>query len=376
MLHTVPMGWSHSVNVAQAVHEHVVYSAGALRREESLVSDSGSFDLSNGARHGLYIDDLFVISHFQVLANSQLDACLNAYQAAGLVAKSSKVQRASCDGVDVLGMEVHGRRFTVEVGAEVRVDLIQSAIKLLSQHTVTGLELSSLIGRFTWCMLVKRPSLQCFHQVYRFIHTRKDRPSQLWPSVIREVLIACGLLPLLSANLTAPFSDRLVVTDACEYGGAVVSRPRSVSDNPMDPSTMVPSLNQILPNQSPWSTIIQHRWRFKEHINALELRSILMALLWITSCRNQTDHRIVLFTDSQVSLGVLTKGRTSAHTLLSVHKSIAALCLAAGLQLVPAFVPTHLNPADGPSRFHGPGPPGPPPNQSTSSIGNDEQQSL
>jgi hypothetical protein len=25
MLHTVPMGWSHSVNVAQAVHEHIVF---------------------------------------------------------------------------------------------------------------------------------------------------------------------------------------------------------------------------------------------------------------------------------------------------------------------------------------------------------------
>ena len=95
--------------------------------------------------------------------------------------------------------------------------------------------------------------------------------------------------------------------------------------------------------------------------------SILLALLWITSCK-QTDHRIVLFTDSQVSLGVLTKGRTSAHTLLSVHKSIAALCLAAGLLLVPAYIPTHLNPADGPSRFHGPGPP------SHSLSANDEQQ--
>lgn len=288
---------------------------------------------------------------------------LTAYQVAGLIVKSSKVQRASCDGVDVLGMEVHGRHFTVEVGADARVDLLQAAIKLLSQHTVSGLELSALIGRFTWCMLVRRPSLQCFHHVCRFIHTRKDRPSQLWPSAIREVLIACGLLPLLSASLTTPFSQRLLVTDACEYGGAVVSRSIIPSDTPLDPTTMVPSLTS-----QAWSTILQHRWRFKEHINALELRSILLALIWITSCK-QTDHRILLFTDSQVSLGVLTKGRTSAHTLLSVHKTIAALCLAAGLALVPTFVPTHLNPADGPSRFHGPGPPA-----SDSHSSNDEQQ--
>ena len=48
----------------------------------------------------------------------------------------------------------------------------------------------------------------------------------------------------------------------------------------------------------------------------------------------------------------------------------AAVCLAAGLLLVPAYVPTHLNPADGPSRFHGPGPP----SESHSLSSNDEQQ--
>ena len=360
MLHTVPMGWSHSVNVAQAVHEHIVYSAGALRREHSLVSTT-SMDLSGPPLHGLYIDDNFILGHSELMVNTQLDACVQAYQAAGLIVKASKVQRASCDGVDVLGMEVHGRRFTVEVGADDRVDLLQAAIKLLSQHTVTGLELSALVGRFTWCMLVRRHSLQCFHHVYRFIHTRQDRPSQLWPSAIREVLIACGLLPLLSAKLTAPFAQRILATDACEYGGAVVSRPSIPHDTPMTPNNMVPTLTA-----QHWSTIIQHRWRFKEHINALELRSILLGLIWITSCKH-TDHRILLFTDSQVSLGVLTKGRTSAHTLLSVHKTIAALCLAAGLVLVPAFVPTQLNPADGPSRFHGPGPP-------THSLSSEDEQ--
>jgi len=34
---TTPMGWSHAVFLAQAAHEHVVYSSGALRREDSLL---------------------------------------------------------------------------------------------------------------------------------------------------------------------------------------------------------------------------------------------------------------------------------------------------------------------------------------------------
>lgn len=359
MCHTVPMGWSHSVVVAQATHEHTLYSSGALRRERSLLSllsasTDGTIKLSgDDTAHGIYIDDLFSLSLVEDRANAELDASLAAYSVRGLVAKPSKVKRATSSGVTVLGLLIDGIRLTVSVSPEDRVDLLRSVLRLLSQPTVTGHELSSVVGSLTWCMLVRRPALQCLHRAYRFALVRRSRPSQLWPTAVRELLISAAMLPLLSASLSAQPADRLIATDACEFGGAVVARPLPLP---------VPLPSAF--TDGGWSTIIQHRWRWTgEHINALEMRAILLGLLWLVSCR-VVDRRVSFFTDSMVCLGALNKGRTSAPTLSRVLSTVAALCLSAGIVLLPAHVPTELNPADGPSRFRPaavPSEPAPPP---------------
>jgi hypothetical protein len=346
MCHTVPMGWNHSVVVAQGAHEHTLYASGALRRERSLLSllsasTDGTIALSgDDTAHGIYIDDLFSVSLVEDRANAELDASLAAYAARGFIAKPSKVKRACATGTTVLGLLVDGTRLTVSVAPEDRVELLRSVIRVLSQRTVTGHELASLVGSLTWCMLVRRPALQCLHRAYRFALVRRNHPSQLWPSAVRELLVSAALLPLLSASLSAPHANRVIATDACEFGGAVVTRPLPLP-SPL-PTALV---------DGAWSTIIQHRWRWAgDHINALELRAILLGLLWLVSCRI-VDRRVPLLTDSMVCLGALNKGRTSAPTLSRVLSTVAALCLGAGLILLPAHVPTALNPADGPSRF-------------------------
>ena len=279
---TVPMGWSHSVVVAQAAHEHSLYSAGALRREHSLLarlaaSPDGAIALSaaDDTAHGIYIDDFFTVSLREERANAELDAALSAYSARGFVAKLSKVLRATAAGATVLGLLIDGTRLTVSVAEADRVALLRTVLRLLSQPTVSGNELASVVGSLTWCMLVRRPALQCLHRAYRFALVRGARPSQLWPSVVRELLLAASLLPLLSASLCAPLADRLVATDACDFGGAVVARPLPL------PAPLPAALTD-----GGWTTIIQHRWRWSgEHINALELRAILLGLLWPVSCR-------------------------------------------------------------------------------------------
>ena len=336
MCNTVPMGWSHSVLVAQSVHEHTLYSSGALRREQSLLArlassgGDGRTLIGDDPIHGIYIDDMFALSTDSQSVDSLLDRCIDAYRNRGFVVKDSKVVRATKTGVIVLGLLIDGEHLTVQVDPIARIQLIQSILRLISQPTVSGYELASLVGSLTWCMLVRRPSLQCLNRVYSFMHARRDRPSQLWPSAIRELLIACGLLPLLSADLSLSKHDRVVATDASSFGGAVVAK----RDNELS-----------------WTTIISHRWRWThEHINVLEMRAILLSLVWLVSCR--VLHRCTpLLTDSMVCLGVLNKGRTSSPTLSRVHSVIAALCLGANIVLMPTHIPSELNPADGPSRF-------------------------
>jgi hypothetical protein len=347
MCHTIPMGWSHSVTIAQDAHENTLYSTGALRRERSLLalleaSADGQVTLQAGdTAHGVYIDDLFTLSLAEDRANEELDACLTAYSDRGLVVKRSKVQRASADGVTVLGLLVDGTRLTVSVSEDARVALVRSVLRIMAQPTVTGYELASVVGSFTWCMLVRRPSLQCLHRAYRFALARRDRPSQLWPSAVRELLLAVGLLPLLSASLCLPVSDRAIATDASDFAGAVVSR-------------RLPIQLPAALTDGGWTTIIQHRWHWRgEHINALEMRAALLGLLWLVSCR-QVQCRVRLLLDSSVCVGAFKKGRTSAPTILRILSTVAALCLGAGLVLVPSHVPSEFNPADAPSRFRRP----------------------
>jgi hypothetical protein len=99
-----------------------------------------------------------------------------------------------------------------------------------------------------------------------------------------------------------------------------------------------------------WSTIIASKWHHEEHINSLELRSISTALRWVLSHPSAIGSRLLLLSDSQVAVGALSKGRSSSHTIMCRLRPINTLLLSTGVQLHTRWVPSHVNPADGPSR--------------------------
>jgi hypothetical protein len=87
------------------------------------------------------------------------------------------------------------------------------------------------------------------------------------------------------------------------------------------------------------------------HINVQELRAVLAALKWRARMLPEHRHRFIHMVDSQVSLLALAKGRSSSTRLAFVIQRIAALCLAAWLVPIFAYVETSDNPADMPSRW-------------------------
>ena len=91
-------------------------------------------------------------------------------------------------------------------------------------------------------------------------------------------------------------------------------------------------------------------FRRSEHINDLELRSVCTAVRWVLTSPDSIERRVLLLSDSQVAVGALTKGRTSAHLLLRRLRPTCALLLASGIRLSVRWIPSKLNPADGPSR--------------------------
>ncbi|CAE7391853.1 Tnks2, partial [Symbiodinium sp. CCMP2592] len=101
-----------------------------------------------------------------------------------------------------------------------------------------------------------------------------------------------------------------------------------------------------------WRTICGWPWPAAEtdHINRFELRAVYTALRWRVLRRKELKTRFIHLTDSMVCLHVLSRGRSSSRKIQSLMYRISSLLLATGLHPFLAYVSTHTNPADRPSR--------------------------
>ena len=369
---TLPMGWSHSVYVAQNGHEHIVNTHTSLRAEDRITSDS---DLRlDRPRHGIYIDDMFMLSlrSDRDELTRLLDEYLATMPARDLPPKASKTTRPSADGVVCIGMEIHGRDLTVGPEPGKIAQLVQRTRMLLHQGQCSGLLLSKIVGLWSWYMLCRRAAFAVFNNVYRYIETAGAKTFTIWPTVANELGVACDLAPLLFSSISASWFPRAVASDASSYGMGVVattcgpealetmSRCKPPADEPVDRS--LPASLQGMQ----WSTIVSSAFRFPEHINVLELRALTTAARWVTSFPESTGCRLVIWCDSLVVVFAVRKGRSSSPELLRRMRALSAHLLATGVQLYCNWIPTEVNPADGPSRrfkfdstlgFPGEGPP-------------------
>lgn len=206
------------------------------------------------------------------------------------------------------------------------------------------------------------------------------------------MLLESDLLPLLDANLRAPYFHRAIASDASEIAGGVVSSPLTphlhsqlwplcsarhhavqqatlnAQRNRAATSTPLSRYHSVVPapvdtstsekfdefystiKAVPWRTLISHPWSGVEHINSLELRAALLAVHWVLSYPSSLDSRVYLLLDSTVAFFTLWKGRSSSPYLLCIIRKINALLLAGGLSLLSGWVPSAVNPADAPSR--------------------------
>ena len=99
-----------------------------------------------------------------------------------------------------------------------------------------------------------------------------------------------------------------------------------------------------------WQTKLNFKWKREAHINELELRAGLSSIKWRLRCSGQLGKKFLHVMDSAVSLGVLTKKRSSAVCLQRVIRRVNALELTSGCVVVLGFVRSEANPADAPSR--------------------------
>jgi hypothetical protein len=353
---TLPMGWSHSVYLAQRAHEHFIEThCPSFRDASSITKDSDC--LLNRIRFLIYIDDLLLFGH----CDRELSKLLLEYCAAaekwGIPVKLSKRVLPTSQCIEGLGLELNGTEHLVGVSVEKLHCLCLETVDLLRGVECTGLEMARLVGKWTWACLVNRPSLAVFNSVYHFTQAAQNRRFCIWDSVRTELHCIIGLAPLLFAKLDSEWFPQVLATDASETGFGVVCAAASPAVQ-----TSLASQAAVIPRESyteqsvlckvnlRWRTLFASRWQREEHITVLELRALSAGVRWALSSPRAFRRKLLLFCDSLPVLGAVNKGRSSTHSLLPRLRVLAGYLLAGGLRVVVKWIPTELNPADEPSR--------------------------
>ena len=95
----------------------------------------------------------------------------------------------------------------------------------------SGRQLERLIGHITFACLLRRPLLCCLRSAYDFVGVRSDVVRQLWPSALRELRMALGLLIYAHMDLAAPWYSNISAFDAAPSGHASVFWPGHLNAN-------------------------------------------------------------------------------------------------------------------------------------------------
>ena len=99
-----------------------------------------------------------------------------------------------------------------------------------------------------------------------------------------------------------------------------------------------------------FEAVLSFPWKGLQHINVLEASAIRATLQYALRDVRNLDTRLVICSDSQVVISVVSRFRTGSLRLRGVVRRIAAICLCSGLWPVFIWVKSAQNPADRPSR--------------------------
>lgn len=154
-----------------------------------------------------------------------------------------------------------------------------------------------------------------------------------------------ALLQLLSDCNLNVWLDSLGDGPAFSWDGVVpVDAPRTLRKE------------RVLAVRSSWSTktgwveMSRTAWRLDEHNNIGELRMVVNAVRHFPRRSPGRRARVMVITDSLVSLGAVCKGRSSVYALNRLLRQLGAICLLHQIKVYARFANSEDNNADGPSR--------------------------
>ena len=403
-------GFSWSLYFAQKANEQMCKSVDLLR-EASLVHDRGppvvlrvgQVDQSTETHYYVYVDNLGVLHFDQQLVANALKALQKAFDGAGLVLHGSEV---SSGGTVALGTLIEGNRLRTRLNPTRMWRLHHAIHGLLQRQRCSGRSLEVLVGHCTFCGLMNRRSLSCFHTVYKFIQRHYDEAAVIWHSVREELQAFCGCLFLLVQSWDRQWNELVSSSDASLSGygichswwprekvaeaGRRLERTRfkrvsshKARESALQAAGFTQDLGQWVPTQritldrladegwevdhsfpevpsaglrrEMWKPVLWGKWSHPEGILLLEARTVLKSLMRIAHTRYGHSIRQLVLCDNMSVVLSVERSRTKNFRLLKVLRRIAAYCFCRNIHLAIRWIPSELNISDEPSRMFEPG---------------------
>jgi hypothetical protein len=240
-----------------------------------------------------YIDDAFFIDTDPVRCAAVQRSHERELREANLPVHPDKRVLPSCDGVDIVGVELHGKDRVFGLSAPKLQALCDETELLIAKGRVSLRELESCIGSWAWAVLPRRPAFAFMNAVYTFQEAarRGYGPMRLWPRVVSELRSLIAIAPLLFADLGARWHSTVFASDASSWGMGVVNArvgretiSRAAADSGV---RSLPSQDSVegmraaglgMLRGARWRTRCSQQWSGNmEHVNALELRAVVSA---------------------------------------------------------------------------------------------------
>lgn len=399
---TVPMGFSHSCVLVQAIMTKLACRAGFdVARDFVGANQECDFVVGRAKICGFY-DDWVMLSLTDAASVASLrerHAKLRLLWAqAGLHHKPSKEVQPQVGGkLEALGLEFDFDDATLEVAPARRAELVRLALGMAKASRPPLHDMLSLLGHWIWSLRVCRPAMVVLRSTFawtaaatraaykfqelakkqrgargRRARDQQHRPLSLWKSVRKELRALAALNEELFADLTAPVLHRVLATDASGNGGGAVDTEINFDLEP----DLLRALDKMVGKPPPplserstwlpdgllgrkWTTRDVYRWpadvAASETINELEARELVRGVRRIAArlARRRARHvRLFVLVDNSVLVAGVRKGRSSSWRMLRRLRPLSAVLLRLGIRLLPIWSPTATHPADDASRVY------------------------
>jgi hypothetical protein len=392
-LRTLAMGDAQAVELAQTAHLGLLVQAGLLDDKNLLTMDmSVPRERFLG---GVVIDDLVFFEIFLAdaqkrdvvsISRESLDSAIHEYQRVGLLPHPKKTFVEEPVG-EFWGCQFDGVSGSVQANLKRVIPVIAVTKRVICMGVCTIGLLEILVGSWTAICLFRRRLLSIFNVVYAAAdcgERQREHVLRLSPELKEELMLLAGLAPLAVTLLRVVNSDQLFCSDASDWGIGVTSAQlgtvlkkeihrhklkKGVWAKLLSPLRALSRIKGTLPvddelpegaqlashplwielaSALPFKEVCRQKTREGLHINILELRAMLRVER--EAALSQFPLRYFSLADSQVALGVWTKGRSSSVGLNQELQQSLGVHLGCGMYGNAGFIPTEVNSADDPTR--------------------------